>query len=167
MLAVVHTTNGWPRHVHWAQQALAEAALKPDVDGDLDRITDWDTVQARSDALRYGYYATQFSTEMALSRKLVGRVMFAVGKARIEGQQKTIGQVIDLVDEYAESEASSEWRIPRGHDSESYVTHLTHCGALQEDPDNDGMTCPIPSFQRYFITRGGLDPNRLPKSRAP
>jgi len=45
-------------------------------------------VQARSDALRQGYFATQFSTEMALSRKLVGRVMFAVGKARIEGQKK-------------------------------------------------------------------------------
>ncbi|MCY3996453.1 MAG: hypothetical protein OXF07_09950, partial [Rhodobacter sp.] len=88
VLAVVHTTDGWPRHVHWAQQALAEAALKPDVNGDLDRITDWDTVQARSDALRQGYFATQFSTEMALSRKLVGRVMFAVGKARIEGQKK-------------------------------------------------------------------------------
>ena len=167
VLAVVHTTDGWPRHVHWAQQALAEAALKPDVNGDLDRITDWDTVRARSDALRQGYFATQFSTEMALSRKLVGRVMFAVGKARIEGQKKTIGQVIDLVDEYAESEASSEWRIPKGHDSESYVTHLIHCGALQEDPDNDSMTCPIPSFQRYIITRGGLDPNQLPKSRAP
>ncbi|MCY4242816.1 MAG: ATP-binding protein [Rhodobacter sp.] len=161
-LAVVHTTDGWPRHVHWAQQALAEAALEPDVNGDLDRITDWDRVQARSDELRHGYYATQFSQDMAVSRKLVGRVMFELGKARMAGQHKTIGQVIDLVDAYADSGASREWRLPKGLDSESYVTHLIHCGALQDNPDTDSLTCPIPSFQRYIITRGGLDPDQLP-----
>ena len=165
-LAVMDTTDGWPRHVHWAQQALAEAALEPGINGNLDRITDWDRVQARSDALRHGYYATQFSQDMAVSRKLVGRVMFELGKSRMEGQHTTIGQVIDWVDAYADSGASREWRIPKGHDAESYVTHLIHCGALQDDPDTGQLTCPIPSFQRYIITRGGLDPDQLPSPQA-
>ncbi|MCY4261061.1 MAG: hypothetical protein OXC91_12475, partial [Rhodobacteraceae bacterium] len=117
----------------------------------------------RSDELRQGYYATQFSGEMEFSRLLAGRVMFEFGKAGIEGQPITIGQVADLVDEYAESGASSEWRIPKGHNSESYVTHLIHCGALQVDSDNYSVTRPIPSFQRYIIERGGLDPDRLPR----
>ncbi len=161
-LAVVHTTDGWPRHVHWAQQALAEAALEPDVNGDLDRITDWDRVQARSDELRHGYYATQFSQDMAVSRKLVGRVMFAVGKAQRLGQSLPRDHVVTLVETHAESEDGAGWRLPQGHDSESYVTHLIHCGALQDDPDTGLLTCPIPSFQRYIITRGGLDPDQLP-----
>ena len=158
---LVRTTDGWPRHVHWAQQALAEAALEPGIAGDLDRITDWDRVQARSDDLRQGYYATQFSTDMALSRKLVGRVMFEVGKARIDDQQTTLGQVIDLVDEFTDSGTSSEWRIPTGHNAESYVMHLIHCGALQMDSNSRSLSCPIPSFQSYIIRQGDLDPNQL------
>ncbi len=166
-LAVVDTTDGWPRHVHWAQQALAEAALEPDVNGDLDRITDWDQVQARSDTLRHGYYATQFSQDMAISRKLVGRVMFAVGKAQRLGQSLPRDHVVTLVETHAESEDGAGWRLPQGHDSESYVTHLIHCGALQDDPDTGLLTCPIPSFQSYIITRGGLDPDQLPAPSAP
>ncbi len=164
VLAVVHTTDGWPRHVHWAQQALAEAALAPDVEGDLDRITDWHKVQARSDGLRHGYYATQFSTDMDSSRLLVGRVMFAVGKAQRLGQSLPRDKVVTLVETYAGSEDAAGWRIPKGYDSESYVTHLVHCGALQMDSHSRSMTCPIPSFQSYIIRQGDLDPGQLPSS---
>ena len=48
-------TDGWPRHVHWAQQALAEALLVKGVDGHADQIKDWTAVQRRSDTLRHGY----------------------------------------------------------------------------------------------------------------
>ncbi len=161
VLALVRTTDGWPRHVHWAQQALTEAVLEPGVEGDLDRITDWDALQARSDELRHGYYATQFSTEMDSSRLLVGRVMFEVGKAQQLGQSLPRDKIVTLVETYAESEDEAGWRIPEGHSAQTYVTHLVHCGALQMDSSSRSMSCPIPSFQSYIIRQGDLDPSDM------
>ncbi len=161
-LAVVQTTDGWPRHVHWAQQALAEAALEPGINGDLDRITDWDRVQVRSDTLRHGYYATQFSTDMAISRKLVGRVMFAVGKAQVEGKGLQIDEIRRTIKTLNDHNAAGDYDLPEGFSPQSFVTHLIHCGALQMDSNSQSLSCPIPSFQRYIITRGGLDPDQLP-----
>ncbi len=160
--AVMDTTDGWPRHVHWAQQALAEAVLEPDINGDLDRITDWDRVQARSDTLRHGYYATQFSQDMAAARKLVGRVMFAVGTAQAEGKGLRIDEIHQTIKTLSDHNATGDYDLPEGVSPQSFVTHLIHCGALQDDPDTGHLTCPIPSFQRYIITRGGLDPDQLP-----
>ncbi len=165
--AVMDTTDGWPRHVHWMQRALAEAALEPGVNGDLDRITDWGRVRARSDALRHGSCATQFSTAMALSRKLVGRVMFEVGKAQAEGRGLRIDEICKTIKALNEHDAEGNYELPEGFSPQGFVTHLVHCGALQEDPDNDSMTCPIPSFQRYIIARGGLDPDQLPNALTP
>ena len=92
--------------------------------------------------------------------------MFAVGTAQRLGQSLLRDHVVTLVETHAGSEDGAGWRLPQGHDSESYVTHLIHCGALQDDPDTGQLTCPIPSFQRYIITRGGLDPDQLPSPQA-
>ena len=165
VLAVVRTTDGWPRHVHWAQQALAEAVLEPGITGDFDRITDWDRVQARSDELRHGYYATQFSREMARSRKLVGRVMLEVRNAELEGRVLQEDDIQETIRSLTDKGSHLNFRLPDGFSPESFTTHLIHSGALQEDSDNGSMTCPIPSFQNYIITRGGLDPNQLGESR--
>ncbi len=153
-------TDGWPRHVHWAQQALAEALLVPGVDGDADRITDWTTVHHRSDQLRHGYYQTQFSDVMVSSRKLVGRVMLDMANAQRDGDGLTFDQVVDVVEIYNGYEPGSAWRVPEKESKQSYVTHLIHCGALQRrsmDPSDHVLTCPIPSFQSYIIAQGGFE----------
>ncbi|MCY4153136.1 MAG: ATP-binding protein [Aestuariivita sp.] len=154
-------TDGWPRHVHCAQQALAEALLAPGVDGHADRIPDWRDVHARSDQLRHSYYETQFSDAMVASCKLVGRVMVDVTRAFREGDGLTFGQVVDAVDRSNGHEPGSEWTLPEDMNARSYVTHLIHCGALEENPETWSLTCPIPSFQSYIGRRGGLDPATL------
>ncbi|MCY4302592.1 MAG: ATP-binding protein [Aestuariivita sp.] len=154
------STDGWPRHVHWAQQALAEALLQESVYGVADRIEDWEVVHGRSNQLRRGYYDAQFSDAMVASCKLVGRVMLEVARTERRGAGLTFGQVKDVVETYKGHDTSSEWRLPKNHDEETYVTHLIHCGALQRqstDPDDHVLTCPIPSFQSYIIGRGGFE----------
>ena len=154
-------TDGWPRHVHWAQQALAEALLFPGIDGHADRITDWSAVQRRSDTLRYGYYAAQYSRAMVASRTLVGRVMRDVARADRTGNRLTLGQVVDAVDTYNGAQPGSEWTLPDDMTARSYVIHLIHCGALEETPQTGTLSCPIPSFQNYILRRGGIDPTTL------
>ncbi len=157
---LITPTDGWPRHVHWAQQALAETLLELDVDGRLDQIDDWTRIYDRSNRLRYAYYDTQFSEEMTASCKLVGRVMLAVDKANSDGAGKTFGEIKDLVTMYQGHQPGSEWMMPGGYDENLFVTHLIHCGVLQRrsmNPDDHVMTCPIPSFQSYIIKRGGFD----------
>ncbi|MCY4300180.1 MAG: hypothetical protein OXC68_00390 [Aestuariivita sp.] len=154
---LIAKTDGWPRHVHWAQQALAEALLVEGVDGLADRITDWALVYERSHQLRQGYYKTQFSAAMVSSRKLVGRVMLEVAKAGHDGAFFKHDQIVGLVEKFAEEGDEPGWRIPKPHDSFSYVTHLVHCGVLQQDTDTFSMTCPIPSFQRYIVEMGGFE----------
>ena len=158
--ALMTSTDGWPRHVHWAQRALAEALLQKDVDGQADRIPDWDAVQTHADTLRRGYYASQYSNSMIASRRLAGRVMLEVVNADIKGEGLTFGEVVDAVETYKESEQGSEWRVPQGKNDTTYVTELIHCGALQHrstDPLDHALTCPIPSFQSYIIQRGGFE----------
>lgn len=163
LYALSRVADGWPRHMHWAQQAVAEAVLESGIDGDLDRVTDWTKVQARSDILRQGYYNSQFSNEMTFARKLVARVMFEVGKAQAEDQALQEDDVRNRIRILSEQDMDGDYALPDGFSPQGFVTHLIHCGALQEDPDNHGMSCPIPSFQGYIMRRGGLDPHQLSK----
>jgi len=157
-------TDGWPRHVHWAQQALAEALLVEGVDGHADRIKNWNAVQRRSDTLRHGYYDTQYSEVMVASCKLAGHVMLDVTYAERAEDGLTFGQVVDAVTTYNGAKPGSEWTLPEDMNAPAYVTHLIHCGALQRrsmNPSDHAFTCPIPSFQSYILRRGGLDPAAL------
>jgi len=134
---------------------LAEALLGEGVDGEVDRIADWDATHDRSNQLRQGYYDTQFSTIMTASRKLVGRVMLEVARTRMKGSGFTFGGIKDVVETYNGHNAVSEWRMPKDHDEESSVTHLVHCGALQETSDGSNMICPFPA-SRIIIKKGGF-----------
>ena len=154
-------TDGWPRHVHWAQQALAEALLIKGVDGHADQIKDWTAVHRRSDTLRHGYYGSQYSDVMIASRKLVGRVMLDVTRTERAGNGLTFGQVVDVADRFNGQEPGSEWTLPEDMNARSYVTHLIHCGALEENLETGSLSCPIPSFQNYILRRGGIDPAAL------
>ncbi|MCY4288780.1 MAG: hypothetical protein OXC63_09330, partial [Aestuariivita sp.] len=151
-------TDGWPRHVHWAQQALAEALLITGVDGYADKIADWNVVRHRSDQLRHGYYGAQYSEVMKYSSKLTAQVLYEAARAERTGVGLPISQVVDVVETYNGAEPGSAWRVPREESSHSYVTHLIHCGALEENPETGALICPIPSFQNYILRRGGLDP---------
>ena len=154
-------TYGWPRHVHCAQQALAEALLVKEVDGQADKIEDWNAVQHRSDRLRHSYYGEQYSNVMKYSSKLTAQVLYEAARADRTGVGLPISQVVDVVETYNGAEPGSAWRVPSEESSHSYVTHLIHCGALEENPETGGLTCPIPSFQNYILCRGGLDPAEL------
>ncbi|MCY4288113.1 MAG: 50S ribosome-binding GTPase [Aestuariivita sp.] len=154
-------TDGWPRHVHCAQQALAEALLVKEVDGQADKIEDWNIVYQRSDTLRQGYYEKQFSDTMKLSRQLTAHIMKTVAHVQKEGKTIQFDDMLNIADKYTKRDIPFGWRLPEGETPQSYVTHLMHCGALEENPDTGALTCPIPSFQNYILRRGGLDPAAL------
>ncbi len=154
-------TDGWPRHVHCAQQALAEALLVKGVDGYADKIEDWTAVQRRSDTLRHGYYSEQYSAVMKNSSQLTAHVLYEAARAQRTGVGLPVSQVVDVVETYNGAKPGSAWRVPNEESSHSYVAHLIHCGALEENPETGALTCPIPSFQNYILRCGGLDPATL------
>ena len=154
-------TDGWPRHVHCAQQALAEALLIKGVDGHADQIKDWTAVQRRSDTLRHSYYSEQYSEVMKYSSQLTAQVLYETACVERTGVGLPISQVVDVVETYNGAKPGSAWRVPSDESSHSYVTHLIHCGALEENPETGALACPIPSFQNYILRRGGLDPSAL------
>ncbi len=154
--------DGWPRHLHWAQQALAESLLIEGVDGDADRIPDWEVVQSRADWLREGYYQTQYSEAMRYSPKLTARVLYDVGLAESKGTPLDSATLREKLISYGSEDEGAYLEIPPSHTPAEFVTHLVHCGALQETLDGMGLTCPIPSFQSYILRRGGINPDTLP-----
>ncbi|MCY4006272.1 MAG: ATP-binding protein [Rhodobacteraceae bacterium] len=151
-------TDGWPRHVHCAQQATAEALLTPGVDGHADRIPDWREIQARSDQLRSLYYETQFSDTMKLSRQLTAHIVKTVAGGQKEWKTIQYDDILNVADKYTKNDIPFGWRLPEGETPQSYVTHLIHCGALEENPETGALACPIPSFQSYILRRGGGEP---------
>ncbi len=158
---LMEATDGWPRHVHWAQQALAEALLVEGVKGNADRIVDWVPVQARSNQLRQGYYNTQYSDVMKYSPKLTGQVLHDVGSAAGTAESLDASQIRQRIRSYCENDQTGDYECPPGQTHATFITHLIHCGALEEDPDTGTLICPIPSFQSYILRRGGKDPSLL------
>ena len=159
--ALMAPTDGWPRHVHWAQHALAEALLSPGIDGQADRITDWSAVQRRSDTLRHGYYAAQYSDVMDYSPSLTAQVLKDVGIAHRMGQPLNTNQLRQIITHAGDTDSSGTFECPPDHTANSFITHLIHCGALEKNPETGGLSCPIPSFQSYILRRGGIDPAAL------
>ena len=142
-------TDGWPRHLHCAQEALAEAALAPDMDGRLDRIHDWDGVEAASLRRRNEYYLSRFSPAMRDSQHLVATVMQDLE------EDASIVDIKSSIDKHAGKERG--WRLPKGMDSDQFFDHLVHQGALEEGKDYI-VRSPVPSFQRFLIRRGQPEP---------
>ena len=154
-------TDGWPRHVYWAQQALAAALLADGIDGKADRISDWPAIYAQSETLRQGYYRTQYSDVMKRAEPLTTKVMWRVAQAEALGEGISLAEIIAEVDAACDSNKGGKFRMPLGYNEETFVTHLIHRGVLQDVTDSNAMTCPIPSFQTYILKRGGQDPSKL------
>ncbi|MCY4304190.1 MAG: hypothetical protein OXC62_05335, partial [Aestuariivita sp.] len=155
--ALMTSTDGWPRHVHWAQRALAEALLQEDVNGQADRIPDWGAVQSHADTLRCGYYKTQYSKHMNYDPRLTAKVLFDVAMAEQTQDCLSSAQLRKNIKSYCEQHETSDFECPPDMTYADFITHLIHCGALRETDDGTTLTCPIPSFQSYIIERGGLE----------
>ncbi len=154
-------TDGWPRHVYWAQQALAQALFADSVEGKADRISAWAEIYAQSESRRQGYYRTQYSDVMKRTGPLTTRVMWSIAKTEALGDGITLAEIIAEVDTACDPTKGGIYRLPRGYNEETFVTHLIHCGALQDVNDSTAMDYPIPSFQTYILNRGGMDPSKL------
>ncbi len=158
---LIAPTDGWPRHLHWAQTALAEAALT--VNGKLDLIQDWVCVFDKSNELRRGYYNWQYSDAMSDSNRLLAEIMLNIRKFEKKSQVVKRTTIIDWIEELRNQRSEAAWQLPNGFDAHDYITHLIHRGALQENYNPRSIACPIPSFQRFMIAEGGGDIQKWPE----
>ena len=147
-------TDGWPRHLYWAQRALAEALLDPSVEGHCDRIPDWTRVEHRRDQFRLGYYEDRTSSDMEMSNKLVGAVMLWVDHCAKNNQHLTISALSNIIKRSEQRGYDDQaWVLPDHQTARSYIEHLIHQGALAKDVPTYTFVCPIPSFQAHLIER--------------
>ena len=145
LAALAEPCEGWPRHLHFALQALGAAALE--TGGDIDRIG-WDGVFAAAAASRRAYYRGQQDAAMRESGNLVGAVMFELDRSLSEME------IISLIQSRAsDSRPEGGWSLPPGNDARAFSRHLVHRGALQTDGDGR-FRCPIPSFRSFLIDEG-------------
>ncbi len=139
--ALARPCEGWPRHLHFALQALGRAVLA--TAGDLSAV-DWETAAAEAAASRLDYYRSQQRGALQACPALVGTVLadLAPGQRRLH--------VIDLIEQYDGAHPGQAWQVPEGMTPRSLTDHLLHRGVLQEEPDGS-LTCPIPSFRSYLV----------------
>lgn len=142
--ALAKPAEGWPRHLHFAMQALGREALRRG--GDLDRA-DWTRIGNEAAESRIRYYSGQQSVEMAESAGLTAAVMrgLAPGMMRMD--------VLGLIEDNVRGKVGC--RLPEGMDSSRFLRHLVHRGALQVCADHS-IHCPIPSFRTYLTEAGGM-----------
>ncbi len=139
---LMEDTEGWPRHMHHAFQALGDCARL--AGWDLSRV-DWNAVHEGAERRRKDYYRSQQSPEMKSSVCLTGAVL--------DGLEEGMNR--DDVEELIEDSIRNEirWRLPKGLDVDDFRRHLVHKGALQQRLD-DTYYCPIPSFRRFLTDEG-------------
>ena len=123
-------TDGWPRHLHHAAQALADEALR--VEGNMERI-DWGGVEVRTLDSRGAYYGSQRSPAMRMSGSLVAAVMRDVtdGVSRLT-------DFLNSIKRHQGSAEGVEWQLPRGMHAEDFLDHLVQQGALYESGSGHG-----------------------------
>ena len=130
---VSEACNGWPQHLHnylcGAARALADAG------GDLERA-ELDVALAAGDEWRRQYY-----------------------DARLEGVNADFPAVAEVVGRIPESGAAMHRIVEWCHEATGATragtelhTRMIHDGVLHEMPGGL-VTCPIPSFRRYILTR--------------
>ena len=136
------SAEGWPRHLHFALQALGEEALA--ADGDLGRVS-WSAAAKRAAESRLRYSRAQQSQEMKDAAPLIA---IALGKM---GEQSSRFKLKRLLAKLAAEAPDAS--LPAGMTVDSFYNHLTHRGALQERADAS-VYCPIPSFRSFLIEEG-------------
>ncbi len=135
-------TEGWPRHMHHAFQALGHCARL--ANGDLSRV-DWNAVHEGAESRRRAYYQSQQSPPMRYSVRLTGAVLDGLADGmKMAGVDSLIRRSVRDGD---------GWRLPKKMDADDFRQHLLHKGALQERLDGT-FHCPIPSFRRFLWDEG-------------
>ncbi len=143
--ALANPCEGWPRHLHFALQALGRAALA--VNGNLG-VVDWQAVVREAEGSRLNYYRDQQSEEMEDAAGLVAAVLRSLdGNSGTVGVMGSIGRNV---------RAEEGWRLPEGMTARSFLSHLIHRGALHRHADKT-ITCPIPSFRTFLIKKGSSE----------
>ena len=138
--------EGWPRHLHFALQAMGRAALP--TDGDLSKIF-WDGILEDAQSTRSRYYHRQQSPTMKIASALVGKVL-------VEFQDESkITDVVNAITNHAKNNGTAEWQMPVDMTPQSLAYHLIHQGALMEKVDNT-ISLGIPSFRSYLVGAGGI-----------
>ncbi len=138
--------EGWPRHLHFACQALGRAVHA--ARGDL-ACVNWERVVRETAESRLRYYRRQRSPEMKEADVLTAHVM------RNLKDGLSWSAVAGLIEDGIEDRAGC--RLPKDMSPERFLRHLVHRGALHERTD-DTLHCPIPSFRRHLVDAGGLYP---------
>ncbi len=140
--ALATPCEGWPRHLHFALQALGREVLA--AEGVLADV-DWVRASAVAAVSRLHYYQGQQSGAMTVSAALVGAVLDDLKPFQRRSH------VINSINRHARAHPDDrEWQIPKDMDADMLTDHLVHCGALQEEPDGT-LNCPIPSFRSYLV----------------
>jgi len=152
-------TDLWPMHLHNALVALArglvEAGRKLE---DVDRLAVLDLAERwRKDS-----YAKRAGSDVICDAyRLVARLMADLpedGNAR----PKLVSEIARHARPEDDRDAEG-FHIPPDMGPKGFFRHLVRQGILFERPDRR-YTCPIPSFRRYLIESGGLDPDAGPPS---
>ena len=145
LAALAAPCEGWPRHLHFALQAFAAAALAA---GGVAADIGWDGVSAAAADSRLAFYRAQQDADMDLSGNLVGAVLLELDR------HSTRKEIIGLIRrKAAPGRTEVDWSLPPGTDAHTFLEHLVHRGALQMDGDGR-FHCPIPSFRSFLIDEG-------------
>ncbi len=139
--------EGWPRHLHFALQALSHAALIEN--GILARV-DWCRIEEDAAASRTRYYRGQQSPVMRMAVSLVAAVL-----RDLKSHHNRVDVINSLSHHARDSGSGIEWQLPEGMTPCRFADHLIHQGVLQEMPDGI-LTSPIPSFRTYLVAAGRL-----------
>ncbi|MCY4007246.1 MAG: hypothetical protein OXE84_10585 [Rhodobacteraceae bacterium] len=151
--ALAAPCEGWPRHLHFALQALGRDILRtPDAGPAALATVDWERVAAAAAISRLHYYRSQQSGAMANCPALIAAVLDDLRHRNTRPPAACRRfHVINSITRHARTHpATSEWQIPKGMDADSLADHLFHRGALQENRDGS-LTFPIPSFCTYLV----------------
>jgi len=157
LAALARPCEGWPRHLHFALQALGREALA--TEGVLADV-DWEAVSGEAAASRFSYYQEQQNGALKDCAALVGAVLHDLKS--FHGRS----DVIDRIERHQGTHPGRAWQIPKGMDADSLADHLFHRGALQvvveapktSDPEGvlprEALISPIPSFRSYLVREG-------------
>ncbi len=151
LMALAAPCEGWPRHLHYALQALGRGVLE--TAGDLATV-DWPTILREAADSRQEYYRIQQNRDMKDSHMLVARILrdFRDGMAG--------SAVTDLIQRSVDDRPGL--RLPEDGTPLGFRSLLVHRGALHMDLDG-AYHCPIPSFRSFLVRAGGLGPERFPE----
>ncbi len=176
--ALARPCEGWPRHLHFALQALGRDVLRIHNAGPASlEAVDWEQVFAAAAVSRLHYYRSQQRGALKSCAALVGAVLHDLKSAPLQAFQSR-SHVIDSIHRHARTHPdASAWQIPEGMTARTLVDHLFHRGALQlveEDPPRtlnpkgnpapmtgveapsprENLIVPIPSFRSYLVREG-------------